>query len=116
MAKLQEFPQVVAVPADTHTGCLMLFQQSKVDAITGDDTVLAGLADQDPYAYVPPGPPITSEPYGLGFNKEDREFVRYVNRVLESMRTDGRWQASYARWLEPKLGPATPPVMTFGRA
>jgi polar amino acid transport system substrate-binding protein len=115
MAKLAEFPTVVAVPADTHTGCLMLFQQSQVDAITGDDTVLAGLADQDPYAFVPPGPPITSEPYGLGFNKDDRAFVQYVNRVLEQMRTDGRWQASYERWLQSKLGPATAPVPTFGR-
>jgi polar amino acid transport system substrate-binding protein len=116
LAKLAEFPQVVAVPADTHTGCLMMFQQSKVDAITGDDTVLAGLADQDPYAYVPASPPITSEPYGLGFHKDDRAFVQYVNRILLQMSADGRWQASYARWLAPKLGPASPPAPTFGRA
>ena len=40
----------IAVGADSHTGCLVLFQQGAVDAITGDDTVLAGLAAQDPYA------------------------------------------------------------------
>ena len=39
-------------PADTHTGCLVLFQQGDAHAITGDDTVLAGLAAQDPYAKV----------------------------------------------------------------
>ena len=39
-----------------HTGCLVLFQQGEVDAITGDDTVLAGLAAQDPYAEVVQAP------------------------------------------------------------
>lgn len=116
LAKLADFPSVIPVPADTHTGCLVMFQQSTVDAITGDDTVLAGLVDQDPYAFVPPGAPITSEPYGIGFNKDDRGFVQYVNRVLGDMRSDGRWQASYDRWLQPALGPASPPVASYGRA
>ncbi len=115
LAKISEFPGVLPVAADTHTGCLVLFQQSKVDAITGDDTVLAGLAAQDPYAVVPAAPAITSEPYGLGFHKDDRVFVQYVNRVLEQARSDGRWQASYARWLQPTLGPATPPTASYGR-
>ncbi|MGB8385194.1 MAG: glutamate ABC transporter substrate-binding protein [Dermatophilaceae bacterium] len=115
LAKLAEFPSVIPVAADTHTGCLVLFQQSAVDAITGDDTVLAGLVDQDPYAFVPPGAPITSEPYGIGFNKDGRGFVQYVNRVLADMRSDGRWQASYERWLQRALGPASPPAATYGR-
>ena len=44
----------------------MLFQNGEVDAITGDDTVLAGLAAQDPYAVVPDQKAFTAEPYGLG--------------------------------------------------
>jgi len=115
MAKLAEFPSVIPIAADTHTGCLVLFQQSAVDAITGDDTVLAGLVDQDPYAFVPPSAPMTSEPYGVGFNKDDRGLAQYVNRVLAGLRSDGRWAASYARWLQPALGPASPPVATYGR-
>ena len=46
------------VPADNHTGCLIKFQRGEVDAITGDDTVLAGLAAQDPYAVVPEQDPV----------------------------------------------------------
>lgn len=116
MAKLAEYAGVVAVGSDTHTGCLVLFQQSQVDAITGDDTVLAGLAAQDPYATVPAGPAITSEPYGVAFNKDDRGFVQYVNRLLEQMRADGRWKAMYDRWLAGPLGPApAPPAPTYGR-
>ncbi len=46
----------------------MLFQEGGVDAITGDDTVLAGLAAQDPYAVVPEQEAFTAEPYGIGVN------------------------------------------------
>ncbi|MBK7273647.1 MAG: glutamate ABC transporter substrate-binding protein [Actinomycetales bacterium] len=118
LAKLQEFVAkgVVPVTADTHTGCLLHFQQAKVDAITGDDTVLAGLATQDPYAVVPAQTAITAEPYGVGFNSEDKVFVQYVNRLLETMKADGRWKASYDRWLAPSLGDApTPPAAVYGR-
>jgi polar amino acid transport system substrate-binding protein len=48
--KLKTFPDVKVVTAATHTGSLGKFQQGQADAITGDDTVLAGLAAQDPYA------------------------------------------------------------------
>ena len=59
-------PKAIAVGADSHTGCLVLFQEGDVDAITGDDTVLAGLAAQDPYAVVPEQAAFTAEPYGIG--------------------------------------------------
>ena len=61
----------------------MLFQRGEVDAITGDDTVLAGLADQDPFAEVVQAPAFTAEPYGLGVNQKHVDFVRFVNGVLE---------------------------------
>ncbi len=108
---------VIPVSAATHTECLMLFQQGKVDAITGDDTVLAGLAVQDPYAAVTSAPAISSEPYGLGFNKADRYLVSYVNRVLAQRAADGAWTGSYNRWLAATLGPApAPPAPVYGRS
>lgn len=114
--ELRKVKQVIAVPADTHTGCLVLFQQGKVDAITGDDTVLAGLAAQDPYAMVTKAKAFTSEPYGLGMSRKHPDLVRFVNSVLEQMRTDGRWKASYDHWLAPDLGPASaPPKAVYGR-
>jgi polar amino acid transport system substrate-binding protein len=116
MDKLRTFAGVVPVGADTHTGCLVLFQEGKVDAITGDATVLAGLVAQDPYARVVDAPPFTAEPYGLGFNAANVDFVSFVNGVLAQMRSDGRWTKSYNTWLAKALGPApTPPVAVYGR-
>jgi len=116
MDKLKTFPGLIPVGSDTHTGCLVLFQQGKVDAITGDDTILAGLAAQDPYAFVVKAPAFTEEPYGLGISKENPDFVKFVNGVLAQMRSDGQWTTAYNTWLKAALGPApTPPSAVYGR-
>jgi polar amino acid transport system substrate-binding protein len=99
-----------AEPAETHTGCLVKFQQGQVDAITGDDTVLAGLVAQDHiYAAVPEQKALTDEPYGVGVNEDDKDLVAFINAVLQQMRSDGSWQKSYDKWLRPslKVDPAT---------
>jgi polar amino acid transport system substrate-binding protein len=113
---IKESPKAIPVAADNHTGCLTLFQRSEVAAITGDDTVLAGLAAQDPYAVVPDQEAFTEEPYGLGFNKDDVDFVRFVNARLAEMRNSGEWTSIYNRWLKDVLGPApAPPAAVYGR-
>ena len=116
MDKLKTFPGPIPVGSDTHTGCLVLFQQGKVDAITGDDTILAGLAAQDPYASVVKAPAFTSEPYGLGISKKNPDFVKFVNGVLAQIRGDGQWTTAYNTWLKEALGPApAPPAAVYGR-
>ncbi len=116
MVKLRTFTGLIPVGSDTHTGCLVLFQQGKVDAITGDDTILAGLAAQDPYAFVVKAPAFTAEPYGLGISKKNPDFVKFVNGVLEQMRADGQWTTAYNAWLRDALGPApAPPAAVYGR-
>ena len=115
LERLQEtYPGVEAVPAPTHTGCLVLFQQGKVDAITGDDTILAGFVAQDPYAKVV-GEPFSAEPYGIGVAADQVDLVQLVNGVLDQAKADGSWAASYEKWLG-DLGPApVPPVSVYGR-
>jgi polar amino acid transport system substrate-binding protein len=116
LTKLQSVKGPIPVTASNHTGCLVLLQQGKADAITGDDTVLAGLAAQDPNTVITSAKAITAEPYGLGFNKADVYLVRYVNRVLADLVADGEWKAIYNRWLAGPLGPApAPPSPRYGR-
>lgn len=110
----REYPKVVPVVVDLHTDCLALFQEGRVEAITGDDTILAGFAAQDPYAKVV-GARFSSEPYGLGIAQKNVKFTQFVNGVLAQIRSDGAWQASYDHWLRPALGPSTPPAAQYGR-
>jgi polar amino acid transport system substrate-binding protein len=116
LEQLRRTPGVRVVTAGTHTECLVKFQQGATDAITGDDTVLAGLAAQDPYAKVV-GQAFTVEPYGIGMKAESVDLVRYVNAVLARAVADGSWRAAYTRWLAGALGPApSPPTPVYGRS
>ncbi|WP_245777882.1 glutamate ABC transporter substrate-binding protein [Lentzea xinjiangensis] len=100
----------VSVP--NWTDCLVMLQQGQADAISTDDTILAGLAAQDPYTEVV-GARFTEEPYGVGVPKGREDLVRFVNGVLERMRGDGTWRGMYQRWLG-TLGPApAPPVARY---
>ena len=109
-------PDAVPVGAENHTSCLVMFQQGTVDAITGDDTVLAGLAAQDPYAEVPEQEAVTEEPYGIGVSLDHPGLVRVINKELAQMRSDGRWTTIYNRWLRDSLGKApSPPKAEYGR-
>lgn len=115
LERLEQWEGVEAVPAATHTTCLVLLQQGAVDAITGDDTVLAGFAAQDPYARVV-GEAVSDEPYGVGIAADQPDLVRFVNGVLADMVEDGQWARSYERWLGEALGPApSPPRAVYGR-
>lgn len=113
-----DYPGVQRVVPSDISDCLVLLQQGTVDAISGDDTVLAGLAAQDP-ATVVLGDQFSDEPYGLGINANNVYFVQFVNRVLADVVDDGRWLASYERWLVPSLtasaDDATLPVPDYTR-
>jgi polar amino acid transport system substrate-binding protein len=93
------------------TDCLVLLQQGDVAAISTDDSILAGLKAQDPWTQLI-GPLLTNEPYGLAISKQHLDFVAFVNAVLEQLRTDGQWSASYARWIGTPV-PA-PPAPEYG--
>ena len=94
------------------TDCLVQLQQGNVAAISTDDSILAGLAAQDPWTKIV-GPRFSNEPYGLAISKQHPDFVRFVNAVLQRMRSNGQWAASYARWVGTPV-PAPPPAHYHG--
>jgi polar amino acid transport system substrate-binding protein len=84
--------------------CLVALQQRQVDAVSTDDSILAGLVSQDPYLHIV-GPSLNEEPYGIGMNLQNTGLVRFVNGTLERVRRDGTWNTLYRKWLT-VLGPA----------
>lgn len=109
-------PRPIAVPVTEQADCLVMLQQGEVAAISTDDTILAGMAAQDPNVKIV-GPALSTEPYGLGLPKGHPEWVRYVNAVLEDVRASGRWAALYDQWLAEALGGTeasrTPPPAVY---
>jgi polar amino acid transport system substrate-binding protein len=98
-------PKPVAVSMPSFGDCLVAFQQNQIDAVSTDDTILAGMAAQYPYAKVV-GPAFTKEPYGMAISKAHPEFTRFVNQVLARNQADGTWAATYRKWLK---GPVPAP-------
>jgi Bacterial extracellular solute-binding proteins, family 3 len=66
---------------------------STMAAISTDNSVLAGLAAQDPETKLV-GPLFTVEQHGVAISKSAPDLVRFVNAVLEQMRTDGTWTST----------------------
>jgi polar amino acid transport system substrate-binding protein len=117
IANIQKIqPAAIPVESTDNSACMILFQNGEADGVSTDDTVLAGLAAQDRYAVVMKTEFLTQEPYGIATNLADVDLVRLINRTLEQMRRDGRWQASYDRWLRPALGVVgAQPEPVYGR-
>ena len=109
LAKIATDPaKPVPVSVDNWSDCLVMLQQGQVEAVSTDDTILAGMAAQDSTLEVR-GDRLTQENYGIGVPKDHEDMVRYVNAVLDQSRGNGVWQDSYRRWVEARLGPASPP-------
>jgi polar amino acid transport system substrate-binding protein len=102
----------IPVAKATFGDCLVAFQQNEVEAISTDDTILAGMAAQDPYAKVV-GPKFTQEPYGMAMSKDHPEFTQFVNAVLAKNRANGTWTATYNRWLGDFGTAPAPPVAQY---
>ncbi|MFC4945252.1 glutamate ABC transporter substrate-binding protein [Pseudonocardia sp. GCM10023141] len=103
---------VVALPGTAD--CVVELQRGRVDAVSSDDVILAGIAAQDPQTHVV-GRALDSSLYAVGMNPEAPDLVRFVNGVLERGRADGSLAASYQRWLGRQLTPPpTPPPARYG--
>ncbi|HEX5143196.1 MAG TPA: glutamate ABC transporter substrate-binding protein [Mycobacterium sp.] len=100
-------PAPIIVAVVTWADCLVAIQQRQADAVSTDDTILAGLMVQDPHLHIV-GPNMGQEPYGIGINLQNTGLVRFVNGTLERIRRDGTWTSLYRKWLS-VLGPPPPP-------
>ena len=90
------------------TDCLVMLQQGQVDAISTDDTILQGLAAQDPNVRILPGVRLSDEPYGMAISKSHPDFTRFVNGVLAQERSDGTWARIWTHWLGPTVKTPAP--------
>jgi polar amino acid transport system substrate-binding protein len=100
-------PQPIIVSVVSWADCLVAMQQREIDAVSTDDSILAGLVEEDPYLHIV-GPNMATQPYGIGINLNNTGLVRFVNGTLERIRRDGTWNTLYRKWLT-VLGPAPAP-------
>jgi polar amino acid transport system substrate-binding protein len=113
LQRIQEInPSPIVIEVVTWADCLVALQQRQVDAVSTDDSILAGLVAQDPYLHIV-GPSMNEEPYGIGVNLKNTGLVRFVNGTLDRIRRDGTWSTLYRKWLTVLGPPPAPPVPRY---
>ncbi|PWR05823.1 glutamate-binding protein [Micromonospora acroterricola] len=104
-ARLQQF--------DSYSKCLPLLENGQVDAVTTDDIILAGYAAQSQFAgkFKVVGKTFSTEPYGIGLKKDDKDGCEKVNEILKAAAADGTYKAAWDTSLG-KSGKAAPELDT----
>ncbi|WP_405882923.1 glutamate ABC transporter substrate-binding protein [Streptomyces sp. NBC_01384] len=98
-----------------YSECIASLQSGVVDAVTTDDSILAGFAAQDKYKgqFKLAGLKLSNENYGIGVKKGDTATLDKINKALEKMVSDRSWQkavdknfgpANYKNEQAPKIG------------
>lgn len=95
------------------TDCLVALQEGRVAAAYTNASLLESLREQDPWLEVV-GPTAVEEVKGIAIPKGQTDFLRFLNGVLEQVKSNGQWQALYDKWLRAALGAAKPPTTSYG--
>ena len=97
-------PKAQLKQVGTYSECVAALQSGAVDALTTDDSILAGFAAQEQYAgkFKLAGLKLSNENYGIGVKKGDTETTDKINAALEKMVGDKAWDKA----VEANFGPA----------
>lgn len=100
----EEVPGVNLQEFGTYSECVSALVSNAVDALTTDDTILAGYASQPQYEgkLKVVGEPFTEERYGIGIMKGDVQKCEKINDAITEMIADGSWDTA----VEENLGKA----------
>ncbi|WP_069169114.1 glutamate ABC transporter substrate-binding protein [Streptomyces griseus] len=87
-----------------YSECLTGLENEAVDALTTDDSILAGYAAQDAHKgkFKLAGFKMTNENYGIGLKKGDADLKKKIDAALTKMVSDGSWDKA----VEANFGPA----------
>ncbi|MDX3114198.1 glutamate ABC transporter substrate-binding protein [Streptomyces scabiei] len=112
-------PDAKLKEVSSYSECIAGLQSGAVDAVTTDDSILAGFASQEQYKgkFKLAGLKLSNENYGVGVKKGDTATVDKINKALEQMVSDGSWEkavkanfgpADYKNEPAPKIGVVVP--------
>ncbi|SFY39819.1 glutamate ABC transporter substrate-binding protein [Streptomyces atratus] len=98
-----------------YSECLTGLENKAIDALTTDDSILAGYASQQNFQgkFKLAGFKMTNENYGIGLKKGDADLKKKVDAALTKMVSDGSWDkavkdnfgpANYKNEPAPKIG------------
>lgn len=108
-----DYPKAKLQLFDAYSKCITALEGGQVDAVTTDDIILAGYAAQSQYAgkFKVVGKTFSTEPYGIGLKKDDKDGCEKINEILKTAASDGSYKAAWDATLG-KSGKAAPELDT----
>jgi len=91
----------------TYSEAAQALLDGRCDAVSTDDSILFGLAQQNEGLEVR-GEAFTEEPLGIGIKKGKEDLVAFINAVLDQMAANGRWAELYDMHIKPYTGEEAP--------
>lgn len=98
VANVKKFaPKAKTLEYDDYGQAFTALKAGQGEALTTDSGILAGLATEGK-GYKLVGGNFTSDPYGIAVNKNQKEFVKALNRALTKLRKNGTYDRIVKKW------------------
>ncbi|MEV0591921.1 protein kinase domain-containing protein [Nonomuraea cavernae] len=89
VGRVQAKVRVEPVPAGDYAQCMDLLRSGQVDAVPGDDLILAGFAGRENLRYKILGAKLTDERYAVGIRQGDVKTCKAVKAVIADLYRSG---------------------------
>jgi glutamate transport system substrate-binding protein len=89
----------VSIQFRTYSECAQALGDGRVQAVSTDNAILAGLVADSQGAYKLVKAPFSEEPYGIGLKKGANDFREFLNNRLEEIFENGDWEDAFKRTL-----------------
>lgn len=95
----EKAPEAEVLEFENYSEAFAALKSGQGDTLTTDDSILYGMADEDPnYELV--GGTFTDEPYGIAVKKGNEKFVDELNKALKAIKDSGKYDEIHDKWIK----------------
>jgi len=95
----EKAPETQVLEFENYAEAFTALKAGKGDALTTDDSILYGMADEDP-SFGLVGGTFTDEPYGIAVKKGNTDLVDKLNEALKKIRESGEYDKIKSKWIK----------------
>ncbi|WP_162795675.1 glutamate ABC transporter substrate-binding protein, partial [Nonomuraea lactucae] len=97
VGKVQDTVKVEPVTAANYAECMDLLRSGEVDAVPGDDLILAGFASRENLRYKILGAELSNERYAVGIKRDDTKTCKAIKAVIAELYRSGTMKQLLSR-------------------
>lgn len=95
----EKAPETEVLEFENYAEAFTALKTKQGDALTTDDAILYGMADEDP-SYELVGGTFTEEPYGIAVKKGNTSLVEALNTALKNIKDSGKYDEIHNKWIK----------------